>query len=134
MSLSYHKSIFMVVSLPAHVSTTRTLPPRSLLISCNKAFMLPLRLLSLTTYPRRLWTRPSTRASVDGEDHRLDRRRNLAPPKPSTIKRTGKSHGVSPPPPVAPWSLGAWAVEDRLSERSASCRPNSDFAGPCGLQ
>src|SRR5262245_51849411 len=101
MSLSYHKSIFMVVSLPAHVANTRTLPPRSLLSSCNKAFMEPLRLLSLTTYPRRLWTRPSTRASVDGEDHRLDRAAQFGTAK---SLRQGKSHGVSPPP--ARGSLG----------------------------
>jgi hypothetical protein len=54
----------------------------------------------------RLQTRPSTRGSVNGEDHRLDRAAQLG-------AFDNKTHGKEPrgfpsPRPVAPWSLGAW--------------------------
>src|ERR1700730_10312717 len=59
-------------------------------------------------------------------------RRNWHRQKPSTGER---ATGFSLPPPrgsLVARCLGA--VEDRLSERSASCRPNSDFAAPCRPQ
>jgi len=61
-------------------------------------------------------------------------RAHLAPPKAFDNKTQGKEpRGFPFPRPVAPWSLGGLgAVEDRLSERSASCRPNSDFAALAG--
>jgi hypothetical protein len=52
--------------------------------------------------------------------------------KPSTIKRTGKSHGVFPPP--APWLLGRSVLGGSRGSTFRACRPNSDFAAPCRPQ
>jgi predicted enzyme related to lactoylglutathione lyase len=38
--------------------------------------------------------------------------------KPSTIRRTGKSHGGFPSRPAAPWSLGAWRQSRMNADRA----------------
>src|SRR5258708_4098997 len=97
----------MVISPPAHVSTTKTLPPRSLLISCNKARSCCLSdVFPLSTYPclarmrrplhhlaggaaRHATARRSTGALCQPRDQRRNRRSQ------SELQTSGHLHGKS---------------------------------------